>query len=101
MANFGIMHYASGGAYYYRLVRILDGYIWNNLTGAWAETVTWANSMITITEKAGMGDYPFVIPTTMVAGGRCNLIVYTNVGAAVSDAIKEEHEINIGSINGF
>ena len=101
MANLRVSHFVTGGSYYYRLVRILDGFIWNNVLQVWAATVSWADSMVPVTEAAAGGDYPQVVPSGMNSGGRCTLILYTNTGAASTDVPAEKNEINIGSINGF
>lgn len=98
MANLGMAHYATGGVYYFRLVRILDGYIWNNVAGAWQASVSVNDSKITITETpTTTGDYPLLLPAAMVGGGSCNLVIY-GPGSAV---VVEKREISIGSINGF
>jgi len=101
MANFEIIQKVTGASYYYRLVRLLDGYIWNNVLGVWAATVAWADSMITVTESNASGDYPLVIPTTMNGSGDANLTVYTLVAGNKTDAIAYEQQVRIGGIFGF
>ena len=97
MANFEILHKTTGNTYYYRMVRIPDGYIWNNVLSVWAASVSLADSKITVTENAATGDYPLEIPSALTGSTRINLIVYV----AADDSVAYGKEISYGSIFGF
>ena len=86
---------ATGGTYYFRLIRISDGYIWNVQTGKYAIDTSWADSAVSMTEReVNLGQYPINLPANIDAA-KHDLVTYVQAGGspATSDEIDLGMEI--------
>jgi len=93
----------SGRAFYYKLVRRDDNYIWDDVSKALVETPTWVNSAIAVTEITDTGIYPIIIPDDLPNGVTYDVVVFIQKNAApiVTDEVDSGYVLKYGSIFGF
>jgi len=103
MAVDKIIHRSSGVNLYFRLMRLSDGFFWNNITATFETAPSWGDSAISISEESSIGKYPVDLPSTLPQDSY-DLLIYIRAGAspANSDTFDSGYELNSGrSIFGF
>jgi len=93
----------TGNTYYFRVVRRGDGKIWDATNVEFSDTTTWANSVITMTEKGTTGQFPVIIPADLPEGDTYDVIIYQRAGSIPTntDDVETSYELKHGSIFGF
>jgi len=94
----------TGNIYYFRIVRRINGYVWNPTTELLVDdtSVSWT-STITILEEVGQtGKFPIRIQKELPPG-TYDVVVYKQLGSepANTDDIEKQFEFKHGSIFGF
>ena len=103
MAVDKIIHRSSGIVLYYRLMRLKDGFFWNNITSSFETAPSWGDSAITISEESSIGKYPIDLPSDL-PNNSYDLLIYIRAGATPvnTDVFDSGYELNSGrSIFGF
>lgn len=94
------LYRATGFDYYFRIVRKLDGIIYDNDSDELAAAPSWANSAIAMPEVSDKGQYPITIPDDVPAGNY-DVVVYVGAAPANTDEREIGLDLRVGSIFGF
>ena len=94
MATFNF--YRSQENWYMRIVRPLDGQIYDANAVAMAAAPSWANSVVTLVWDTATNCYPVNVPT--LPNGRYDLLFYNAASPAAGDEVKYGQEYRYESI---
>ena len=83
MATFNF--YRAQANWYIRIVRPLDGHVYDVNAGAFAAAPTWANSVVVLTWSTGPNCYPVTVPT--LPNGNYDLLFYNASPPAAGDEV--------------
>ena len=100
-----IFYKTSGNTYYIRFINRITGYVWDDVAEAMgvASSVTWANSVVEVSEVGESGQYPIVLPTDLPKGATYDAVLYHQDGdsPANTDQVDEVYQLKYGSTFGF